>query len=271
MRLRKVQIQVLTIVFALIAAKPVHGQEQPRTPVTPERTLYKGRLASVEFVMKVEPKRRVIKLTFVVDAAWAMGPFDQDFGPRMAQVVTDWPAGDLSGLSSANYVETINSMLRNDVRVGDSYIVTSHHPGAYGPELLTIQASTQASDEKFLADNREYILNNRWFYDRIALQAKLMRLGTVRQEIRRLAADRQAMAVDARASSSLKQLIDSKAVAGEEERKRFIQEVAGTVSSLKDDLSRLSDALEQQYMSYRIEDADRTLADLKAFTFSATP
>lgn len=274
MRIPRTRLQILVSVCALvatIAACDVHAQDLPHDPTTPEQAMYKGRLAAVEFALKMEPKRRVIALVFLVDADWAMGPYDHETGPRMAKVVTDWPVGDLSGISSANYVETINSMLRNGVRLGEAYIVTSHHPGAYGPELLTIEPATQANEARFLAENHGYIRNSRWYYERSALRSKLMRLGVVQHEIQRLAADRMSMAADARAATTLDGLIESKLAAGETERENLIHDVANTILSLNEELAGTTDAVEQQYVAYRIKDAERTLADLKAFTFSATP
>jgi len=115
------RVAILIVAFTLCSAlatvddKPVLQKEPAEVPFHPDKQMMKGRLTSVHFVRRTEPRRVVVSLYFVVDEPYAMLPQVDVSGEQLARVVTDLPMGDLEQMNRQNYVQTMEAMLPIDL------------------------------------------------------------------------------------------------------------------------------------------------------------
>lgn len=273
MRLKAISVLTAWCVFASSILAMAVVQDQAATqPTNPDRYMFKGRLAAVTFSTRVEPLRRVLSLSFIVDDPYAMPSsklLSNDQG--MARVITDLPAGDLSGLTSANYMETFNGMLPPGVRLGEAYIVIAEWPGAFGLELKTIEPATRASEQQFLAEHKAYLLNFRWFMHRTVLLGHASVLSTRKHEFQRLIFESKSSPDDPTWAAKFAPMIEEKRIDFNKQREEGIAAVTSIIEKLKSERSGSVDAATLQTLDRMIADAEKSRVDLSRVEIEATP
>jgi hypothetical protein len=167
--------------------QPVSSTAEP--PFHADKFLMKGRLLSVYARPMVEPHRNVVAMQIVIDEPYAVIKWGQAPGSHIENIVTDWPWDELTTLNRQNYLQSIESMLPKGVVLGESYLIVATRKSFVGLELKSIEPATPDSEQKFIADNKAYLLGFREYMHKTAMLAAKQFLEMQRNNVIKLIGD----------------------------------------------------------------------------------
>jgi len=130
-----------------------------------------------------------VALQILIDEPYAVIKWGQAPGAHVENIVTDWPWDELTTLNRQNYLQSIESMLPKGVVLGESCLIVATWPGAAGLELKSIEPATPESEQKFVADNKEYLLGFRGCMHKNTMHAAKQSLEMQRNNVIKLIRD----------------------------------------------------------------------------------